>query len=72
MYVFVNMLVGVVVESFSYVYSWHGSNMLSREEMRAFKKAWASCDLDRRGYLVRAQFLPFFAVGSHTPCRDCD
>lgn len=62
MYIFCNVLVGVVVASFSYVYSLHGSKTLSRDEMRAFKKAWASCDTDRRGYLHRGNFIQFLAV----------
>ena len=62
MYIFFSLLVGVVVESFSYVYSLHGSNTLSREEMRAFKRAWAATDLDRRGCLIKHQFIPLFSV----------
>lgn len=64
MYIFCNMLVGVVVENFSYVYSLWGSKTLSRDEMRAFKRAWGSCDIGQKGYLQRHHFIKFFSVSA--------
>jgi hypothetical protein len=63
MYIFVNMFTGVVVENFSFVFQLYGRvQSINREQMRAFKKAWAAFDKDRTGYLRREQFIPFFAV----------
>ncbi|CED84829.1 high-affinity cell membrane calcium channel [Phaffia rhodozyma] len=61
MYLFVNMFTGIVVESFSYVFQVPGKASLNREEIRAFKKAWALFDPNRTGYIIKEQFIPFFA-----------
>jgi hypothetical protein len=56
---------GVVVESFSYVFQvTGGSKSISREEMRSFKKVWAEFANQKTGYLERSRFVPFFAVKS--------
>ncbi|KAL7418234.1 Ion transport protein-domain-containing protein [Mrakia frigida] len=60
-FLLVNMLTGVVVESFSYVFRFPGKASLTREEIRSFKKTWAEFDRDRTGYLRRDQTVPFFA-----------
>lgn len=61
MYIFVNLFVGVVVESFYYVFQMSGgSKSITREEMRAFKKVWAEYANPKTGYLERHQFVPFF------------
>lgn len=56
------MFTGVVVQSFSYIFRVGGKIILNREEMRAFKKAWAEFDVERTGFLPRRDFAPFFAV----------
>lgn len=53
---------GIVVENFSYVYQQEGTASLTREQMRAFKKAWAKFDLEGTGYLRRDKIGPFLAV----------
>lgn len=53
---------GVVVENFSYVFQVSGPTSITREEMRAFKKVWAEFDPARKGYIQRANFVPFFGV----------
>ncbi|KAH8826844.1 Ion transport protein-domain-containing protein [Flagelloscypha sp. PMI_526] len=61
MYIFVNMFTGVVVENFSYVFQTSGVRSISREEMRAFKKVWATYANPKTGYLERQHFVPFFS-----------
>lgn len=57
------MLLGVVVESFSYVTQQAGgSRSITREEMRSFKKIWAEFANHNTGYLEKRNFIPFFAV----------
>lgn len=61
MYIFANLFVGVVVESFYYVFQMSGgSKSITREEMRAFKKVWAECANAKTGYLERSSFAKFF------------
>ncbi|KAH6905112.1 high-affinity cell membrane calcium channel [Coprinopsis sp. MPI-PUGE-AT-0042] len=62
MYIFVNMFTGVVVENFSYVFqaSGSGAKSITREQMRAFKKLWATCSNPKTGYLERQNFTKFF------------
>ena len=58
-----NNIIGVVVESFSYVFQLvGGAKSITREEMRAFKKVWAEFANQRTGYLEKHQLIPFFAV----------
>ena len=58
-----NIVVGVVVESFHYVFQMTGgSKEISREEMRRFKKVWAEFANAKTGYLERSKFVPFFSV----------
>lgn len=40
MYVFLNMFTGTVVENFSYIFQLGGKPVLSREDMRGFKRTW--------------------------------
>lgn len=56
-------LIGVVVESFSYVFqaSGRGAKSISREQMRAFKKLWAEY-ANPKGYLEQRHFGAFFYV----------
>ncbi|KAH9840560.1 Ion transport protein-domain-containing protein [Rhodofomes roseus] len=60
-YIFANLFVGVVVESFYYVFQMSGgSKSITREEMRHFKKVWAEFANPKTGYLERDRFVPFF------------
>jgi Ca2+-binding EF-hand superfamily protein len=63
------MFTGVVVENFSYVFqaSGSGSNSISREQMRSFKKIWAEFANRKTGYLERNQFAKFFSVRLVSP-----
>ncbi|KAI0698022.1 Ion transport protein-domain-containing protein [Cytidiella melzeri] len=61
MYIFANLFIGVVVESFYYVFQMTGgAKEITREEMRAFKKVWAEFANSKTGYLERTKFVPFF------------
>ena len=57
MYIFVSMFVSLIFESFSYVYQQSsGMSVLSREEIRRFKQAWATFDPDGTGFISREAF----------------
>lgn len=59
---------GVVVENFSYVFQLTGgTKSITRDEMRAFKKAWAKFANPKTQQLERNQFVPFFAVCFNPP-----
>lgn len=62
---FVSMItLGVVVESFYYVFQMTGgAKSITREEMRSFKKVWAEFANPKTGYLERTNFVRFFGVG---------
>ena len=56
------MTIGVVVESFSYVFQLvGGAKSITREEMRAFKKVWAEF-ASESGHLQRDKLVPFLGV----------
>jgi voltage-dependent calcium channel len=56
-------LSGVVVDNFSFVFqSTQSSKTITRAEMRALKKVWASCANSRTGYLERHNLGQFFNV----------
>lgn len=60
MYIFLNILISVVVNNFSYVY--HGSgphSAITREEIRKFKRAWNRYDPYGTGYLKLEDFQCF-------------
>jgi len=62
---FVNLVLGVVVESFSFVYQEYGGvTRISREQMRGFKQVWAQFDPDRSGYLQPGDVGRFLHVRS--------
>ncbi|KAF2199227.1 calcium-channel protein CCH1 [Delitschia confertaspora ATCC 74209] len=57
MYIFVNLFVSLIYESFSYVYQRSsGLSVISREEIRRFKQAWAEYDPNGTGYISREAF----------------
>ncbi|KAF2667255.1 hypothetical protein BT63DRAFT_414848 [Microthyrium microscopicum] len=54
MYIFVNLFVSLIYESFSYVYQKSsGLSVISREEIRRFKDAWAVVDPNGTGYIEK-------------------
>ncbi|KAF2145335.1 uncharacterized protein K452DRAFT_294991 [Aplosporella prunicola CBS 121167] len=54
MYIFMNLFVSLIYESFSYVYQRSsGLSVISREEIRRFKQAWAEFDPHGSGYIPR-------------------
>ena len=54
---------GVVVENFSYVFQLTGgAKSITRDEMRAFKKAWAKFANPKTQQLEKNRFVSFFAV----------
>nr|POE47803.1 calcium-channel protein cch1 [Quercus suber] len=60
MYIFVNLFISLIYESFSYVYQRSsGLSVISREEIRRFKQAWAEFDPNGIGYITKEQFPKF-------------
>ncbi|KAI7195232.1 calcium channel-like protein subunit Cch1 [Hortaea werneckii] len=60
MYIFVNLFISLIYESFSYVYQRSsGLSVISREEIRRFKQAWAEFDPDGTGYISKDVFPRF-------------
>ena len=60
MYIFVNMFVSLIYESFSYVYQRSsGLSVISRKEVRRFKQAWAEFDPSGSGYISKEAFPRF-------------
>jgi hypothetical protein len=65
MYIFVNLFVSLIYESFSYVYQRSsGLSVISREEIRRFKQAWAEFDPNGTGYISRDVFPRLLGVSS--------
>lgn len=63
MYIFVNLFVSLIYESFSYVYQRSsGLSIISREEIRRFKEAWAVHDKDGKGYISKEEFPRLLGV----------
>ncbi|KAL8934340.1 MAG: hypothetical protein Q9216_005957 [Gyalolechia sp. 2 TL-2023] len=57
MYIFISMFVSLIFESFSYVYQRSsGLSVVSREEIRRFKEAWATYDPEGTGYISKEKF----------------
>ncbi|KAL8693258.1 MAG: hypothetical protein Q9218_001892 [Villophora microphyllina] len=57
MYIFVSLFVSLIFESFSYVYQRSsGLSVVSREEIRRFKEAWATYDPEGTGFISREKF----------------
>ena len=60
MYIFVNLFISLIYESFSYVYQRSsGLSVISREEVRRFKQAWAEYDPNGTGYISKEVFPRF-------------
>lgn len=63
MYIFVSMFVSLIFESFSYVYQRSsGLSVVSREEIRRFKEAWATFDPLGTGYISKEAFPKLLGV----------
>lgn len=63
MYIFVNLFISLIYESFSYVYQRSsGLSVISREEIRRFKQAWAEFDPNGTGYISREAFPRLLGV----------
>lgn len=77
MYIFVSLFVSLICESFSYVHQQNSElSVISREEVRRFKQAWAEFDPDGTGYISKEQFPRLlgvsFASGTKTyGTNDC-
>ncbi|KAF2857987.1 hypothetical protein K470DRAFT_260270 [Piedraia hortae CBS 480.64] len=57
MYIFVNLFISLIYESFSYVYQrGSGMSIVSRDEIRRYKEAWAVFDPDGKGFISKEQF----------------
>ncbi len=57
MYIFVNMFVSLIYESFSYVYQrTSGLAVVDRDEIRRFKEAWRSVDPAGTGFISKEAF----------------
>ncbi|KAL8666981.1 MAG: hypothetical protein Q9168_007349 [Polycauliona sp. 1 TL-2023] len=57
MYIFVSLFVSLIFESFSYVYQRsNGLSVVSREEIRRFKQAWATYDPEGTGFISKEKF----------------
>ena len=68
MYIFVSMFVSLIFESFSYVYQRSsGLSVVSREEIRRFKQAWATFDAEGSGYISKEQFPKLLGVSDSQP-----
>lgn len=60
MYIFVNLFVSLIYESFAYVYQRSsGLSIISRDEIRRFKQAWAKFDPNGTGFISKADFPRF-------------
>lgn len=57
MYIFVNLFISLIYESFSYVYQRSsGMAHIDRDEIRRFKEAWRSVDPAGTGYITKEAF----------------
>ncbi|GAA5884714.1 hypothetical protein JCM6882_005364 [Rhodosporidiobolus microsporus] len=60
MYLFVNLLLGAVIENFSFAFQAYGKvTGISREQMRGFKKLWAQFDPEQTGHLQPRDLAAF-------------
>lgn len=63
MYLFVSLFVSLIFESFSYVYQQSsGMSIVSRDEIRRFKQAWADFDPNGTGFISKEQFPRLLGV----------
>jgi voltage-dependent calcium channel len=68
MYIFVSLFVSMIFESFSYVYQQSsGMSIVSRDEIRRYKQAWAEFDPNGTGFITKEQFPRLLGVSSKYP-----
>lgn len=64
-YIFVNMFISLIFESFSYVYQRSsGLQAISRDEIRRFKQAWAEVDPEGLGHIQVDKFPRLLKVST--------
>ncbi|GAA5898852.1 calcium channel protein CCH1 [Sporobolomyces salmoneus] len=62
MYLFTNLVLGAVIENFSFVFQDYGKvTNINREQMRSFKEVWQEFDPDRTRYLRKEQIPRFLS-----------
>ncbi|KAG0294302.1 calcium channel protein, partial [Dissophora globulifera] len=60
MYIFTNMFIVVVMHNFSYVYQIApGFSLITREEIRGFKRVWSEVDTERTGFIQEKDLTRF-------------
>ncbi|KAG0223145.1 calcium channel protein [Mortierella sp. GBA43] len=60
MYIFTNMFIVVVMHNFSYVYQIApGFSLITREEIRHYKRFWAEVDTEHTGYIQKQDLARF-------------
>ncbi|KAG0053161.1 calcium channel protein [Gryganskiella cystojenkinii] len=60
MYIFTNMFIVVVMHNFSYVYQIApGFSLITREEIRRYKRHWAEVDYENTGYIQQEDLAKF-------------
>lgn len=70
MYIFVSLFVSLIFESFSYVYQRSsGLSVITRDEIRRFKQAWAEFDPQGTGYIAKEKFPRLLGVSRLDFCR---
>ncbi|RIA89873.1 Ion transport protein [Glomus cerebriforme] len=63
MYIFANMFIVVVSDNFSYCHQIAAEfSLITRDEIRKFKKAWRAVDFDRTGYIKSDEIAKFFSI----------
>ncbi len=71
MYIFVSLFVSLIFESFAYVYQRSsGLSVISREEIRRYKQAWAEFDPNGTGYISKEAFPKLLRVGCFSRIRN--
>lgn len=67
MYIFTNMFIVVVMHNFSYVYQIApGFSLITREEIRRYKRHWAEVDHENTGYIQQEDLTKFLMVSIRT------
>ncbi|KAK4699999.1 hypothetical protein P7C70_g6253, partial [Phenoliferia sp. Uapishka_3] len=57
-----NLILGAVVENFSYVFQIYGKvRSINREQMRGYKRVWQRFDPERTEFMPRRRIVPFLA-----------
>lgn len=60
---FVNLVLGAVVETFSFAFQEYGKvTRITRGDMRGFKRVWSTFDTERKGYLQPRDVPRFLSV----------